>query len=314
MKVTLDLDQLLEENRITRDEYARLAALAARDTASLALNILIAFGVIAVAAATIALLKSASAATALGAAIAAAGLWADRTSPRDWQPLGTILLLVGCLMAGGGAVSLSEGSPAALVALAIVFGAVSLVAKSGLLASLSALALFAASGGRSGYEHALYWLRVEQPLATVVLFGTLAVAAHRVSLAVGADTGRLAIVFARTCLFIANFGFWIGSLWGDPWRIAGWHVDRWEPVIPPGVFAIAWAVALVAAGIWGVRRNRRTVVNIAAVFGAIHFYTQYFERLGATPGTILVAGLIALAIAFILIRYNRANVANSTKP
>ena len=305
MKVRLDLDQLLEQNRITRDEYARLAAMAARDTASLGLNILVAFGVIAVAAATIALLKSASAATALGAAIAAAGLWADRSSPRDWQPLGIILLLVGCLMAGGGLVSLTEGSPAAFGALAIVFGAVSLVARSGLLAALSALALFAASGGRSGYEHALYWLGVEQPLVTVVLFGALAVAAHRVSLAVGADRGRLAIVFGRTCLFLANFGFWIGSLWGDPLRIGGWHAGSWEPVIPAGVFAFAWAFALVAAAVWGVRHNRRTVVNIAAVFGAIHFYTQYFERLGATPGSILTAGLLALAIAFTLIRYNR---------
>jgi hypothetical protein len=41
-----------------------------------------------------------------------------------------------------------------------------------------------------------------------------------------------------------------------------------------------------------------------AVFGAIHGYTQYFERLGASPGTILVAGLAALGIALIIVRYN----------
>ena len=60
MKVTLDLDRLLEEHRITQEESVRLEALAAHETASLALNVLIAFGVIAVAGATILLLKSAS--------------------------------------------------------------------------------------------------------------------------------------------------------------------------------------------------------------------------------------------------------------
>jgi len=42
-----------------------------------------------------------------------------------------------------------------------------------------------------------------------------------------------------------------------------------------------------------------------AVFGAIHFYTQYFERLGASPGSILFAGLAALGIAFAIFRYNK---------
>ena len=113
----------------------------------------------------------------------------------------------------------------------------------------------------------------------------------RVSLAVGAEPARLAIVFGRTCLFIVNFGFWIGSLWGDPLRTAKQRASGWEAVVPDWFFAIAWALALIAAGVWGVRENRRAVVNIAAVFGAIHFYTQYFARLGASPGSVLAAGL-----------------------
>jgi hypothetical protein len=40
-------------------------------------------------------------------------------------------------------------------------------------------------------------------------------------------------------------------------------------------------------------------------FGAIHFYTQYFERLGAPPGTILVAGIVALGIALAIVRYSK---------
>jgi hypothetical protein len=50
------------------------------------------------------------------------------------------------------------------------------------------------------------------------------------------------------------------------------------------------------------------VVNLVAVFGAIHFYTQYFERLGATPSSIVVAGLGAIGIAMVLVRYNRSDI------
>jgi small-conductance mechanosensitive channel len=36
------------------------------------------------------------------------------------------------------------------------------------------------------------------------------------------------------------------------------------------------------------------------VFAAIHFYTQWFARLGAHPGAILAAGAITIAIGFAL--------------
>ena len=67
-----------------------------------------------------------------------------------------------------------------------------------------------------------------------------------------------------------------------------------------------WALALIAVGIWGVRENRRWVVNLAAIFGAIHFYTQWFERFGAAPLTILLAGILALGFAIGLWYFNRA--------
>ena len=81
------------------------------------------------------------------------------------------------------------------------------------------------------------------------------------------------------------------------WRAAAWH-------IPDYVFAIGWAVLLVTVGIWGACVNRRWVVNTAATFGAIHFYTQWFERLGAQPWAIIVAGLTVVAVAVMLWRYN----------
>ena len=70
-------------------------------------------------------------------------------------------------------------------------------------------------------------------------------------------------------------------------------------------FAAVWAVALIAVGVWAVRANRRWLVNIVAVFGVIHFYTQWFERLGPQPIAILIAGVIALGVALGLWRLNR---------
>ena len=77
-------------------------------------------------------------------------------------------------------------------------------------------------------------------------------------------------------------------------------------VLNLGIFAIAWAAVLLMTGMWAARENRRWVVNLVAVFGAIHFYTQYFERLGASPGTIVLAGLAAIGLALALVRYNRS--------
>ncbi len=60
-----------------------------------------------------------------------------------------------------------------------------------------------------------YALRVQHPLLNVLLFAALALALLLVSRALPRSLCRLAIAAARTSLFIANLGFWIGSLWGD---------------------------------------------------------------------------------------------------
>ncbi|MEO0558578.1 MAG: hypothetical protein AAF170_10400 [Bacteroidota bacterium] len=313
MKVTLDLDRLLQEGQITPEEHARFSELASRDTASLALNILVAFGVVAVAGGALALLQSAEASIGLGAVTGIAGIVLDRSEAEKWRPLALILLLIGALMFGGGVVALTKGSVVGFGLLVVAFGVSAFLANSGLLVSLSALALLAASGGATGYSHAAYWLGIEQPLVTIVLFSALSFFAYK--LVLPPDPRRVATIFSRTCLFIVNFGFWIGSLWGDPLHLFVEGATRTSaPVIPEWVFAVVWAVGLVAVGVWGARENHRWVVNLAAVFGAIHFYTQYFETLEASPGSVLGAGLIALGIAAGLFRYNKAVAAPASVP
>ena len=63
--------------------------------------------------------------------------------------------------------------------------------------------------------HAVYMLTVNEPSITIAFFALLAGAAYLVSQQVGRVYTQLAIIFARVSLILVNFGFWIGSLWGD---------------------------------------------------------------------------------------------------
>lgn len=310
MKVTLDIDKLLRDGRITSAEYAKLKGFAAAETGSLALNILLGFGVVATAGGTLALLQSAQSSIVLGALLAGGGVVLHNHSPRVWGVLSTILLLVGALLAGGGIIALTHGRPSGFLIVTILLLLAGIAARSGLLVACGTLALSPTVGAATGYGHATYTLVIQQPALTVVLFSLISWAAYRLSLKLEPEFQRLAIISARTSLFLVNFGFWVGSLWGDsPGRAA----ERWARMgggqtVPDWAFGVSWAVALLATGVWAARENRRWVVNLVAVFGAIHFYTQYFERLGASPGSILAAGLGAIAIAMALVRYNRSDV------
>jgi hypothetical protein len=59
-------------------------------------------------------------------------------------------------------------------------------------------------------------------------------------------------------------------------------------------------VLLLGVGVWGIYVNRRWVVNAAAVFGAIHFYTQWFEYLGPNPFAVLGAGILLVGFGLLL--------------
>lgn len=304
MKITIDIDQLLQEGKITRAEYNKFNGFAARSTASLAFNLLIGFGVIAVSGAALALLPTFIAAIGLGALLTSIGVTLTAARYEQWAVLANICSLVGALLFGGGIIGLNEGDVASFLLIAATFTMVGVYARSSLLIVLAVLALSSCVGARTGYFHATYFLGLEEPTVTVVLFSVFSIAIYQLSKYLRAEYERLAINAARTGVFLVNFGFWIGSLFGDR---TGHGYDRFRPgaiFLSDTTFAILWAIALMVAGIWAWQANRRWVVNVVAIFGAIHFYTQWFERLGATAGTVLQAGLIALALAIILRQLN----------
>lgn len=290
MKVTLDLDKLLEERKITQAEFDKLSELAAHGTSALAFNILIGFGVVAVSGAALALVPTTITAIVLGLIISTIGLLLIHTGLTQWKILANICLLVGALMLGGGVIQAGDGSISSFLIVAAIFAAAGVFAHSALLIVLAILALSSSVGARTGYFHATYFLGIKEPTVTIALFSILAIGLYQLSKQLSADYERLAIAASRTALFLVNFGFWIGSLWGDQYTTG-------EIIISDWVFAVLWGIALIATAVWAWKRNRRWVLNTVAVFGGIHFYTQWFEYLGATPGTVLIAGLLALGFA-----------------
>ena len=316
MKVTLDLSRLLQEGAISHAEHDRLLAMGRRDDSLVLVNVLIGFGVIAVAAGAVALIPSAIAGAVLGALLMAAGIAVAQVGPSRWGVLSTICILVASLLLGAGVVLLSQGvvamdnraAPpllplwAAFVLVSVLFAGCACLARSALLASLAVLMLFAALGGSTYYDAATYGLQVTQPFGTVVLFAALALAAHLLSRTLAPAWERLAVIVARTALVLVNLGFWIGSLWGDELKRLGKHAHGG---VSAGTFAVTWALALIGAAVWAGSTGRRWVLNLAAVFGGIHFYTQWFERVGANPASLLFGGLLVLGGAVLLWRLNQ---------
>lgn len=294
MKIVLDLTKLLEEGKINQAEFDKFKQFGAQATSAMAFNLLVGFGVVAVSGALLGLLPSPFTALLLGLLTGAMGIGLLKS--HKWDLLAQMCILIGALMLGGGIVWLDDASMRSWLVVTILLIAGSIIARSGLLVVLAMLALSATLGSSTGYEHAAYGIVVEQPTLTIIVFSILGFVTYWIAKHVPSHYARLAIIAARTAIFLVNFGFWIGSLWGD--RLAHGRI------IPELVYVILWAIALIIIIVWAVRANKVWVVNISAIFLAIHFYTQWFERLGATPLTVLLAGLLALAFALGLKHFN----------
>ena len=320
MKITLDLSKLVEDGKLTPAEAGRLKALAAQETGHLGLNILTGFGIIAASAGAVAILLtafqfSAGAAAIIGAGVFILGLALLGMRGEVVSLLSQTLIIIGALTGAGGLLILDDGSLRAALFVTAVFAGTAILARSSLMAALAVVSLAGCLGARTGYVHAMYSLSIQEPTLTIAIFSALALALYLISLRVRADYERIALTAARMAVILVNFGFWIGSLWGDRLRLYRWwtHNDvtggpeftARGAAIPDYVFSIGWALALIVVGVWGVRAGRRWVVNVAAVFGGIHFYTQWFAILGANALSVLLAGVILIAIAMGLRAFNR---------
>jgi hypothetical protein len=301
MKVTLDLTDLVSRGELTKDEADRLAKLGARDTGSMGVNILMGFGTVAVALGGGFLFPTAQSVIVIGAILFIIGLALILNKQVKWGLFAQICVTIGALGIVGG-VSFLLGDDTGVrfyvnIALAVGLAVAGFVALSGLLGVLAVLLFSAALGAGTAYWSGGYFTWVEEPTLTILVLAVLSIALTYVATRLPSAYERVALIMARTGVLMINLAFLIGSIFGD-------QLVSWDYTIRAEVFSVVWALLLIGVGLWGVMSNRRWVVNAAAVFGAIHFYTQWFEYLGPNPLSVLGGGILLIGFGFALRWFN----------
>ena len=98
MKITLNIKELLEEGKINQAEYDKLFSLSKNQTGSLALNLLIGFGIIMVCIGVITLTESAFTALIMGLLTFLIGLFIQFKGTKEWSVLSSCCLISGVLI------------------------------------------------------------------------------------------------------------------------------------------------------------------------------------------------------------------------
>jgi iron complex transport system permease protein len=288
MKVTLDLEALVKAGQITPEEAERLKGFAAADTGALGANILYALGATAVACGIAAFLPTLETLVALGVALFGAGLYIRMRGMARLQLFAQLILVIGALSLCTGLGGLYGDNLLVRAGLTLGLTVAAILARSGLLAALAVVA-FAVT---ITFDPEM-WPPNHFVAVVIAALSALVLALYLLSLRLPEEYERLAIIAMRVAIVMVNVAFFVGSLFGD---------DRLG--LSAMAFSVAWALALLAFGGWAVFANRRWVVNSVAVFGAIHFFTQWFMVLGAQPLSILGGGVLLIVFGLALARFN----------
>lgn len=296
MKIVLNIKELLEEGKINQTEYDKLLSLSKNETGSLALNLLIGFGIIMVCVGVITLTQSASTALIMGLLTFLIGLFIQFKGTKEWSVLSSCCSISGVLIFIGGMniwlieaiLSESVFLPLAMnveILTTFILIASSVFLTSNILAALSILSIAQITGAGTDYFMASYTIWVSSPVVTIVLFSALAFFLYYLSRSTLSRYENILITGSRTSVLVANFGFWVGSLFG------GGDLE-----VSSELISMAWALSLIGFAVWGWRANRRWVVIVSSIFGAIHFYTQWFTILEMEPVSVVIGGVIAIGI------------------
>jgi len=322
MKHVVDVAKLESEGIITPEQAAEIRRQAASETAALAINTLSTIGIMAVVGGVVVLEPNAMIGAMLGFVLAASGLALALWRSASFGFLAGALVVIGALLHSGGIVTASDGSTLAFAYAVAVFAACAIVLKHGFLVALAVFALAGLLGSSTGYWHGSYGLWVREATVTIAVFSLIVALAFLLGPRLKPAYARLARIAGLLAFVWVNFGFWVGSIFGDrpgfTWLkadlIYGSDPGRWRLLreareaaflIPDDYFAGAWAVGLIGLGIWAAARSQRGLVNAVVVFAAIHFYTQWFENLRVSPMSVIVGGALSIVIAFALWRYNQ---------
>ena len=299
MKIILNIKELLEEGKINQAEYDKLLSLSKNQTGSLALNLLVGFGIIMVCVGVITLTQSASATLIMGLLTFLIGLFIQFKGTREWSVLSSCCSISGVLIFTAGinlwvlwayesdffSLASSLDFIYAQILTTVILIVASAFLMSNILTTLSILSTAQIIGAGTSYFTGSYTIWVSSPVVTIVLFSALAFLLYYLSRSISSRYENILITGSRTSVLVANFGFWVGSIWGG--------VDL---EVSPTLISLVWALALIGFAVWGWRANRRWVVIVSSIFGAIHFYTQWFATLEMEPASVVIGGVIAIGI------------------
>ncbi|MEM7491887.1 MAG: hypothetical protein AAF296_00805 [Pseudomonadota bacterium] len=309
--IRLDLSALQKSGDLNDSEAVRLSQLALPEQSGATwISALLIFGALGVAAGVLALEPSAI--TGLMLALTALGLagWL-KFFQRDesWQLLGSAFAIMGTIGLGGWIaaetyeVNQLLWPPFAIFAITTA-GAV--LYRSAFLSALAVLAFAALLGSGTGYWHASYMLIVRESFITIAAFGLITLGLYQLRGRIADTWTSLSTVAARTSFIMVNFGFWVGSLWGDhigehwaagddwrarsEWRENSVFIEDW-------VFSLGWAALLIAIFVRAPRGGFLSITSL--VFFAIHAYTQFFETFQDSAAALVIGGFIMIALAVI---------------
>ena len=300
MKILLNIKELLEEGKINQAEYNKLLSLSKNQTGSLALNLLIGFGIIMVCIGVITLTQSAFTALIMGLLTFLIGLFIQFKGTKEWSVLSSCCSISGVLIFTAGinlwafwvydtdflGFANSLDRLHAQILTTVILMVASAFLMSNILATLSILSIAQLVGAGTSYFTGSYAISVSSPVVTIVIFSVMAFLLYYLSRSILSRYENILITGSRTSVLVANIGFWVGSLWGG-----GEELE-----VSPELISIAWALALIGFAVWGWRANRRWVVTVSSIFGAIHFYTQWFATLEMDPASVVIGGVIAIGI------------------
>lgn len=297
MKVTLNISKLLEQGKITREEYQRLNYLAEQQTKIPLTNLLLGFSLFFICCLGLFMPPTSEGVILIGLALSLLAILMAKIKQR-WGVLQTVIAFTGAMFLGGGIIWSLESSPLSFLIATFLLGLLGVYGKSRLLISLSLLTFSFTPIGEVPENLSDYWMILRDPLLAVTIYSLLTIILYQLSLRLKLSAEALAIAAGRTCVLLVNLGFWIGSLYGSGER---------DGVIPlalsPGWFTIIWIVSLVSAGIWASRANRPWLQNVLSIFAGIHLYTQWFVHFGISIFTVLPAGILAAIIGFLIWKY-----------
>ncbi|WOR16161.1 hypothetical protein RYZ27_05725 [Hyphomonas sp. FCG-A18] len=307
--IRLDLEQLQQSGAIDADLAAKLETLALPSKSGTAwISAILIFGALGVAAGVLALEPSATVGLILALVALSIALFLKFfQKDESWHLLGSAFAVMGTIGLSAW-VALEAGETAGLIWPPLVIFAImtagALTFRSSFLAAMAVLALGAVLGTGTFYWHASYALIVREPTITILVFGLLTLALYALRPRLKEVFSSMATVAARTSLFLVQFGFWVGSLWGDHigehWAAGeGWRARMdWRDQaleIPEAVFSIGWAAFLIALF---VKAPRGSFLSVSAfVFFAIHLYTQFFEVFADRAEALILGGFLAIGVA-----------------